>query len=100
MCTSNVPSKRDNLSFQIPPPCLQARLLFTDWTVAKPCLLLLIQHAFDVLCGGLVLAQYAPGIFQTVVASLSAAQCSQLLAALQVRGSENDIYRTPSNFGS
>ncbi|XP_043241019.1 sugar transporter ERD6-like 6 [Amphibalanus amphitrite] len=64
----------------------QAKLLFTDWSVARPCLLLLMQYVFDVFCGGLVLAQYAPGIFQSVVASLSAAQCSQLLAALQVCG--------------
>ncbi|KAF0314075.1 Facilitated trehalose transporter Tret1 [Amphibalanus amphitrite] len=64
----------------------EAKLLFTDWSVARPCLLLLMQYVFDVFCGGLVLAQYAPGIFQSVVASLSAAQCSQLLAALQVCG--------------
>ncbi|XP_037073762.1 sugar transporter ERD6-like [Pollicipes pollicipes] len=62
----------------------QARLIFTDWDVAKPCLLLLVQFFFDSFCGGIVLTQYAPGLFRMAVRSLAPAQCTQLLAALQV----------------
>ncbi|XP_037073761.1 sugar transporter ERD6-like [Pollicipes pollicipes] len=77
----------------------QARLIFTDWDVAKPCLLLLVQFFFDSFCGGIVLTQYAPGLFRMAVRSLAPAQCTQLLAALQVAAAVV-MSMTPTIYGA
>ena len=63
----------------------QIHLIFTDWDVAKPVLLMFIQFTFETFCGGVVLNQYAHSVFQMAVQSLSPINCTQILAGLQVR---------------
>ena len=62
----------------------QVHLIFTDWDVGKPCLLMFVQFTFETFCGGVVLTQFAQSVFQTAVQSLSPINCTQILAGLQV----------------
>ncbi|XP_043241986.1 facilitated trehalose transporter Tret1-2 homolog [Amphibalanus amphitrite] len=62
----------------------QIHLIFTDWDVGKPCLLMFIQFTFETFCGGVVLTQFAQSVFQQAVQSLSPINCTQILAALQM----------------
>ncbi|XP_037073760.1 uncharacterized protein LOC119094953 [Pollicipes pollicipes] len=62
----------------------EVHLIFTDWDVAKPCLLMFVQFFFETFCGGVVLNQYALSVFQMAAMSLTPSQCAQVLAVLQM----------------
>ena len=62
----------------------QARRLATDWSCAKPVLLLSGQFVFDAFCGGMTVTQFAPMIFRRAVPQLDPHSCTVYLAAVQL----------------